>query len=140
MSSMKTLLESLAHDARARRRQLREFAHGVTDSASCREDKMRALVDEMHRRFVFSIDPTVRETVGPFTTGSLDADDACTFLAAAAMSVGIRCRIVGARYGSSWTCWIQYENENGAWETIDPLRQKKPDREPDECAESDCSS
>ena len=55
----------------------------------------------------------------------MDADDACLFLAAFAMSVGIPCRIVGARYRERcWTCCVAYEDEEGRWTGIDPLRQE----------------
>lgn len=60
----------------------------------------------------------------------LDADDACMLLAALATSVGVRCRIVGARYGRAWTCWVAYA-VGDRWDIIDPLCQR-PGREPDE--------
>lgn len=111
-----------------------------------RLSKMETLVGELHRRFVLAPDPAHSESINTqFETGdSLDVADACIFVAAAAMSVGIPCRIVGARYGQSWTCFVSYEVDPPAgascteplatprWETIDPLRQKRPDREPDE--------
>jgi hypothetical protein len=62
--------------------------------------------------------------------GALDADDACAIVAALAMSVGVRCRLVAVRYGQSWTCWVAYK-VGDHWENVDPLRQR-PDREPDE--------
>jgi hypothetical protein len=107
-------------------------ARELTNSKISRKDKMEALVDELHRQFVLAPDP-VKETitVRPPDGASLDADDACLFVAAAAMSVGIPCRFIGVRYGHSWTCWLSYYDA-GRWETIDPLRQKRPDREPDE--------
>ena len=94
-------------------------------------------LDEQMRREIDSV-------VNP--RPSIDADDACVFVAAAAMSVGIPCRFVGVRYGSSWTCWLSFEVDSPPtasctkptpeprWEMIDPLRQKKPDHEPDEQA------
>jgi hypothetical protein len=114
------------------------LAQKVTGPETGRKDKMRALVDELHRRFVLAPNPTsefIRPFDAPFDAGAtLDADDACVFVAAAAMSVGIPCRLVGVRYGRSWTCWISYEvDADSSWETIDPLRQKKlAGREPDE--------
>jgi len=85
------------------------LARELTDSEPDRNSKMRALVDELHRRW----------------SGVVDADDACLFVIALAVSVGIRCRFVAARFGPhSWTCFVAYETEDGRWETVDPLRQK----------------
>jgi hypothetical protein len=132
--SIETTLRALTNIAWQARLDPRvhRFAVNLTAPEERREGKMRALVDELHRRFVLAPD-CHRECLLPLTLtpgASLDADDACVFVAAAAMSVGIPCRFVGARYGHSWTCWIQYE-AGLLWETIDPLRQK-PNREPDE--------
>ena len=88
----------------------------VTGTEARRQDKMRALVDDMHRRYD--------------SAASLDADDACLFVASAAMSVGIRCRFFALRYGAAWTCRVAYE-VGDHWERIDPLRQHT-EREPDE--------
>jgi|ERR1700722_1016837 len=98
--------------------RVRQLACKLTGSETSRQDKMRALVDDLHRIVVSPWGP------------SLDADDACVFVAAAAMSVDIPCRFIGVRYGQSWTCWLQYE-AGIIWETIDPLRQKTG-LEPDE--------
>jgi hypothetical protein len=108
------------------------LAREVTDSKVDRQDKIRALVNELHRRFVVRTDPSVDEfvTVFPPDGAFMDADDACLFVAAAAMSVGIPCRIVAVRYGPVWSCLVQYE-AGLIWETIDPLRQKLG-RDPDE--------
>ena len=140
-------LASLAWQSRLDPRICRfALALPLTEPEIGRRAKMEALVAELHRRFVLAPSPTDSEAIsGRFEDGdTLDADDACVFVAAAAMSVGIPCRIVGTRYGQSWTCFVSYEVEApvGAscteplatprWETIDPLRQKKPDREPDE--------
>lgn len=125
-------LEALARIAWGERIDPRVYilAHNATEPATGRQDKMRALVDELHSRFE------------PGAT--IDADDACVFVAAAAMSVGIPCRFVGVRYGGSWTCWLSYQVDappsascttptpDSRWEMIDPLRQKRPDRVPDE--------
>jgi len=109
------------------------LARKLTDPEPRREDKMRVLVDELHRRFIPGVDPSTDETIAilPPDGSTVDAEDACVFVAAAAMSVDIPCRLVAARYGHGWTCWVSYE-AGIIWETIDPLRQKKPDREPDE--------
>lgn len=114
--------------------ELCELARKLTEPPDLelgRGGKMHRLVDELHRRFKYA--PEHRETVGPVPIapgGTVDADDACLFVAALASSVGIQCRFVGARYGRSWTCFVDYRVEDGSWETIDPLRQT--DREPDE--------
>ncbi len=103
----------------------------VTASSSNRRDTMRLLVDELHRRFRYAPDPT--EVLGsmPRTHGNtVDVDDACIFVAALAGSLGICCRFVAARYDRSWTLFLDYETEDGRWETIDPLRHpglKDPD-------------
>lgn len=54
-------------------------------------------------------------------------------LAAMAMSLGIRCRLIAVRYGHSWTCLVAYEDSDGSdrWTIVDPLRQR-PERDPDE--------
>jgi len=113
------------------------LARKLTDREASRQAKMEAIVDHMHRQFQLGRqpDPVGAEAltggyVDSIAKQAFDADDACLYLASAAMSVGIRCRFVGARYGQSWTCWVDYEVGNH-WETIDPLRQR-PDREPDE--------
>jgi len=115
------------------------LARRLTDPEASRQAKMEAIVDELHRRPIRTPDPTPAESFavnydrfGVFLHLSrpLDADDACLFVAATAMSVGIRCRIVGARYGNAWTCAVDYA-VGDHWETIDPLRQR-PEREPDE--------
>lgn len=140
-------LASLAWQSRLDPRICR-LALPLTEAKTGRRAKMEALVAELHRRFVLAPGPTNSEAInGQFEDGNtLDADDACVFVAAAAMSVGIPCRIIGARYGQFWTCFVSYEDDPAPtascvassprraprWETIDPLRQKKPDREPDE--------
>lgn len=116
-----------------------KLARRLTDREASRQQKMEAIVDHLHREFRVGrpADPIASEAVSSpevlamgLASPTLDADDACLFVAALAMSVGIRCRFVGARYGHSWTCWIDYE-VGDHWETVDPLRQR-PDREPDE--------
>ena len=65
---------------------------------------------------------------------SKDADDAVLSAATMCLAVGIPCRIVGARYGQSWTCWLAYQDE-GQWTTLDVLGgvpvgdRAKPDEE-----------
>lgn len=115
------------------------LARKLTDSEVTSHAKMEAIVDYMHREFQLGrpADPTHSETVSSsavlamgLAAPVLDADDTCLFVAVAAMSVGIRCRFVAARYDQSWTCWVAYE-VGDHWETIDPLRQR-PEHEPDE--------
>lgn len=103
-------------------------ARKLTYSETSRQDKMRALVDELHRRFVLAPSPVAQESVTVMdlfdidkldermkteinymlSSRMIDVDEACVFVASAAMSVGIPCRFVGARYGHSWTCWLSY--------------------------------
>ena len=98
-------------------------------------------MSELHRHAVSVPTPIDAETFtvpfindpgvdrAPLSTDTVvvpfDADDACLFLATLAMSVGIRCRFVAARYGQSWTCWVAYE-VGDHWETVDPLRVRAP--------------
>lgn len=91
---------------------------------------MRAFVDELLHRFVYAPSPEEEAYYGvPFEPGSLiDVDDACTFVAALAREAGIPCRILGAhyrykRYGY-WTIFLAYQDEEGRWTGVDPLRQK----------------
>ena len=111
-------------------------ARELTDRKSNRQQKMDAIVVELHRRYGFRPDPSEAETLdgsAHMRAGHkpiIDADDACLVVAGLAMSVSIRCRFVAARYDQSWTCWVAYE-VGDHWETIDPLRQR-PEREPDE--------
>lgn len=116
-----------------------QFARRVTDPHAAVGDKVRAIVDETRRRFTAGVRSPVDEwTWAPSRILSeasmpvLDADDVCSLVAALMMSVGIRCCIVGARYGHSWTCWVAYEVVDH-WDTVDPLRQReRAGREPDE--------
>lgn len=111
----------------------RTLAGFLTDREPGVGDKVRALVDELHRRFRLAPDPAGREALAsPLATDEpVDADGACLFVATLAMSVGIRCRFVAARYGQSWTCWLAYEDGEDRWVTVDPLR-RRPERGPDE--------
>jgi hypothetical protein len=128
---IKMSLEQLARIAEQSRLDptVHHLARKLTDPEPSRQDKMRALVDELHRQSVIARRYETTD-VALGAMASLDADDACVFVAAAAMSVGIPCRFVGVRYGHSWTCWLRYE-AGLIWETIDPMRQKL-DRDPDE--------
>ena len=106
--------------------EIQKIAQGVTTNATERAEKMRLIVDELHRRYTYAADH-ISEAVGPVPLlegSTMDVDDACLFVAALAMSLGIRCRIVAARYERCWTCFVDYEAEDGGWVTIDPLRQR----------------
>jgi len=118
-----------------------QLARDLTDREASRQAKMRAIVDHLGRfQLGLQADPARTETITGTTsllltglsgaTTKVDADDACLFVATLAMSVGIRCRFVAARYDQSWTCWVAYE-VGDHWETVDPLRQR-PARDPDE--------
>lgn len=103
---------------------LRDLASKLSDRLPDNQLKMVKFVDELYRRFTYAAD-SIQETIGPipWEPGSLvDVDDACLFVAALASSVGIRCRFVALRYGSSWTCRISYK-DGDRWCTIDVLRQ-----------------
>ena len=112
------------------------FARRLTDREASRQAKMAALVAELHRTDHHAPSPVDSETMtvpldaDRLAEVPLEADYACLFVASGAMSVGIRCRLVAARYGQSWTCWVSYE-VGDHWETVDPLRQR-PERGPDE--------
>lgn len=118
------------------------LARRLTDREATRQQKVGAIVDHMHREYDIGrpADPTQAETfVSPELLASgaawhmlypLDSDDACAFVAAAAMSVGIPCRLVAVRYGDAWTCRVDYE-VGDHWETVDPLRRRH-ERDPDE--------
>ncbi len=113
-----------------------KMAREVTHREATVQQKVEAIVDSLHRRFQLArTDASAEETLASPSQllagdGSMDADDACAVVAALAMSVGVRCRLLAVRYGQSWTCWVSYE-VGDHWETVDPLRQR-PEREPDE--------
>jgi len=136
------ILKDIAHGAWAGR-QLGELAVATarTDSSflrlarglvrQSRSATMHAFVDELHRRFVYAPDPTTAEFLQvPWEPGmSIDADDACLFVAVLAKAVDIPCRFVLARYRErAWTVFLSYEDEEGRWIGIDPLRQKTKQR------------
>lgn len=114
------------------------LARDLTDPEARRQEKVAAIVDHLGRFQLWRpADPVRTESVSVATlrltepAGTMvDADDACLFVATLAMSVGIRCRFLAARYDQAWTCWVAYE-VGDHWETVDPLRQR-PARDPDE--------
>ena len=108
--------------------EVRVRAHALTDHGIDRQDKIRLIIDDLHRRFFYAPDPVKESIHWPSSDDAcngVDVDDACLVVAAFAMSVGIPCRIVGARYRERcWTCFVAYEDEEGRWVGVDPLRQK----------------
>jgi hypothetical protein len=109
----------------ASRASVRDFTRKLTENEPDAHGKMRAIIDEIHRRFVYSPDPT-HESFGLLEMdlgGAMDVDDACVTVAAMALSVGIKCRLVLASYRRScWTMRIAYEADE-AWTVVDVLRQ-----------------
>lgn len=107
------------------RAHVRDFALKLTDGEPDVHGKMRAIIDELHRRFVYSPDP-IHEAMGLLDMdrgGSMDVDDACMTVAAMASSVGIKCRFVlGSYKRACWTVRVAYEAD-GAWTVVDVLRQ-----------------
>lgn len=104
--------------------ELRTLAWRLDPLGATRRQKMKAFVEEVRRRFVYASDPTHAETVGPvpFEQGAMvDVDDAALFVAACARHVCIPCRIVAARYDRSWTCLVEFRDEDGFWRRIYPL-------------------
>lgn len=93
------------------RPELTILAREATRYESSRSGKLRALA-ELQARFARGTEPPHIEEVSSMT--SSDADDVCLFVAAAALSLGIPCRFVAARYGQNWTCQLAYEIE-GRW-------------------------
>jgi len=92
---------------------IKELALRSTAGLDSSRDKIRALVDDLHRA----------TASGRLIDGSfLDADDACLFVATSALCLGIPCRFIAERYGQSWTVRLGYEVD-GQWETIDCMNQ-----------------
>lgn len=128
LAEIERMLQGLTAFADRKRadEELRAAADRLTESAPDRYSKMGRIVDELHRRYVYAPDP-VNETIGPMPLpeGSvMDVDDACLFVAVLATSIGIPCRFVAARYGRNWTLFLTYQDEEGRWEAVDPLRQR----------------
>lgn len=126
LTSLNVLLANAERETPARQ----ELAREVAASGRDRADKVRLLVDELHRRFVYCPDPVGAEVIGPIPLeyGMVgDVDDACLFLTRLARDLGIPCHIVAARYrGRCWTCFVAYQDEEGQWIGVDPLRQGTP--------------
>jgi hypothetical protein len=107
---------------------VRELAAELTAPYLHRSSAVHLIIDELHRRFAYVADPLRSETIGPMPpfTGKFqgDVEDACLFVATLAMSIGIPCRFVMARYGQAWTLFVAYEREGGGWAIASPLRQE----------------
>jgi hypothetical protein len=94
------------------------------------------------------VDPTTAETLAGLpemlasgvVLAPMDADDAVLAAATACSAAGIPVRVVGARYGHCWTCWLAYRDEAGQWVTVDVLGGERAGerREPDEQVIVDC--
>lgn len=131
------MLESMTNWAERHRHSpvIYMWAREATRGKSHPRDKVRALVDELHKRSRLAPDPSLTETIDPLdlltSERALDADDACLLIATLALSLNIPCQFVAARYGQSWTCWLSCEFGHEQWEIVDPVGDK-PAREPDE--------
>jgi hypothetical protein len=89
-------------------------ARGLTKDRPIIIDKVKAIVDHI-------VDWSVKGHNDPRAHGpQFDADDAVLVAATMCLAVGIRCRIVGARKGKSWTCWLEYQ-DGDQWVTVDVL-------------------
>lgn len=110
----------------AARAHVGDFALKLTENEPDVHGKMRAIIDELHRRFSYRPDPAAYEYVRLLDMdrgGSMDVDDACTTVAAMASSIGIKCRFVlGSYRHACWTVRLAYEAD-GAWTVVDVLRQ-----------------
>jgi hypothetical protein len=101
------------------------WARQLTGPHASQHAKMRAIVCEVQKH-LRPADPAISEAIGhvfiDFENISVhDADDVCLLLAAAAMSVGIPCQFVAARFGDSWTCWLTYLTGD-RWNLLDPAQ------------------
>lgn len=150
MSDIEMSLREIA--ARARRDRLDpsvyKAARKLTDDQPTISAKVKAIVDRVRLGF------------GDVEQGRmLDADEAVLAAATMCLSVGIRCRVVGARYNQGWTCWLAYLDDGhagrvglavtdpqlvGQWVTVDVLEGDEPGelvgqrREPDEQVSVEC--
>lgn len=117
-------------------KQLTDGSYGGKEEArnyTTNTQRVKSIVDYVadQNRKAGPLDPTHVESFR--TSPPYDADEAVLAAATLCLAVGIRCRIVGARYGHSWTCWLAYQDE-GQWITINVLegRLVGSDRKPDE--------
>ena len=88
---------------------------------------------------VASIMDWVTRVVGFDSSRIVDADEAAFAALMLLLVRGVRCRLVGARFGISWTCWLAYLSDDEEWVTVDPMNVGRvPDRQPDERVEIEC--
>jgi hypothetical protein len=109
--------------------------------------KVTRVVDLVRSRCL-GVDPTTAETLAGLpellasgvVLAPMDADDAVLAAATACLAASIPVRIVGARYGYSWTCWLAYRDEAGQWVTVDVLGGERAGERhvPDEQVVVDC--
>jgi hypothetical protein len=98
-------------------RESEKIAHDLTQNLSSNRDKVMAIVRGLSLA-ASQISPSDQEGFLPGV--SQEADDSVIAAACACKAVGIPCRIVGARYGQAWTCWLAYQDD-GNWHTIDAV-------------------
>ena len=120
-------------------------ARELTDEHPTVARKVEAIVVHVKRlnRMMGPLEPTHAETLR--IEPPYDTDDAVLAAATMCLSVGIRCRIVGARYGESWCCWLAYQDnapgmDNGGWRTFNVFDNVPVDdpRKPDEQIVVEC--
>jgi hypothetical protein len=123
-------------------KQLTDGSYGGKEEArnyTTNTQRVKSIVDYVadQNRKAGPLDPTHVESFR--TSPPYDADDAVLAAATLCLAVGIRCRVIGARYGQSWTCWLAYQDE-GQWITINVFegRLVGSDRKPDEQIVVEC--
>lgn len=145
MAGIRTSLEYIAARAWSdhRRPDVTKFVRELTDVHPSPSDKVAAIL-----KWVVSLkpvaDPTHEESPDVMRVLSgevhVDTDDAVLAAATMCLVVGVRCRIVGARYGHGWTCWLSYPDGEGMWVTVNTQtgHQVGDWRKPDEQVVVDC--
>jgi hypothetical protein len=124
------------------------LVHKLTDDQPTVTAKVTAIMGWLYRTVGVGVpDPSGQETWvglprlldGPLH-GSLDVDDAVLAVATACLAVDIPVRVVGARYGHCWTCWLAYLDESGQWITVNALTGQRVGEwhKPDEQIIIDC--
>ncbi len=117
-----------------------KFARMLTDDKPTIRGKAQAIVDAVYKRMI--------------ATACDDADDIVLAAATLCLAVGIPCRIVGARFGQRWTCWLAYrdlpltgrsgastaDSNEGEWVTVDVLDPGRLLDHPDEQIVVDCEA
>jgi hypothetical protein len=100
-------------------------AKSLTDPHPTVPAKVRAIVDMIRLTNKVTGDHKITDNETFLLKPPLDADDAVQAAATLCLAAGIPCRIVGARYGQSWTCWLAYGYRDGVrwqWDITDVLR------------------